>query len=260
MTSEQNLLIGNAVNFNYDTPVGDSIMHQGQVRLNRRFRNNLSFQLLYTYAKSIDDSSTFGGAGNTVAQNSLDLAAERGLSSFDRRHVLTGTYTWQSPVGIRNGLFQNQPFLEKSLKDWTISGNITAETGTPLTARVLGNLSDTGGTGSIGSGRAEATGLPVEAGSGFFNLLAFTTPPPGQFGDAGRNTIPGPGLFSMNLSLARNINLSERKRMEIRVDSTNFLNHVNISNVGTVVNSLTYGLPSAAGGMRTLSATIRFRF
>jgi len=64
----------------------------------------------------------------------------------------------------------------------------------------------------------------------------------------------------MNLSLARSINLSERKRMEIRVDSTNFLNHVNISNVGTVVNSLTYGLPTSAVGMRSLSATIRFRF
>jgi hypothetical protein len=124
---------------------------------------------------------------------------------------------------------------------------------------VLGNLSDTGGTGSIGSGRAEASGLPLDTGSGFFNLLAFTTPPPGQFGNAGRNTIPGPGLFTMNLSLSRNINLGERKRMELRVDSTNVLNHVNISNVGTVVNSLTYGLPTAAGGMRTLSATIRFR-
>jgi hypothetical protein len=220
----------------------------------------MSFQLQYTFAKSIDDSSTFGGAGNTVAQNNLNLAAERGLSSFDRRHALTGNYTWQSPVGVRNGLLQNKPVLEKALKDWTISGNVTAQTGTPLTARVLGNLSDSGGTGSIGSGRAESTGLPIDAGSGYFNLLAFTTPPPGQFGNAGRNTIPGPGLFSMNLSLARNINLSERNRMEVRVDSTNFLNHVNISNIGTVVNSLTYGLPSSAGGMRTLSATLRFRF
>ena len=157
-------------------------------------------------------------------------------------------------------MLQNKPFLEKALKDWTLSGNITAETGTPLTARVLGNQSNVGGTGSIGSGRAQATGLPVEDGGGYFNPLAFTTVPLGQFGNAGRNTIPGPDLFSLNVSLSRNINLTERKRMELRLDTTNVLNHPNITNFGTVVNSLTYGLPTAAGGMRTLSATIRFRF
>ncbi len=50
----------------------------------RRFARNMSFNILYTYSKSIDDSSTFGGVGNVVAQNAFDLSAERGLSSFDR--------------------------------------------------------------------------------------------------------------------------------------------------------------------------------
>jgi len=125
---------------------------------------------------------------------------------------------------------------------------------------VLGNQSDTAGTGTIGSGRAQATGLPVNSGAGFFNLLAFTTPPAGQFGDAGRNTITGPGLFSMNLSLQRTIPLAERLRLQIRVDVTNFTNHVNIASFGTIVNSLNYGVASSAGGMRTLSGTLRFNF
>jgi hypothetical protein len=64
----------------------------------------------------------------------------------------------------------------------------------------------------------------------------------------------------MNLSLSRNISLGERKRLEARVDGTNILNHVNISNVGTVVNSINYGLPTATGAMRSLTATLRFRF
>src|SRR5262249_25075642 len=131
---------------------------------------------------------------------------------------------------------------------------------TPLTARVLGNVSDSGGTGSVGSGRADATGLPLYLGSGYFNPAAFAVPAAGSFGSAGRNTITGPGNWVMGLSLSRTIQLAERKNMEIRVDAQNFLNHVNISNVGTVVNSLTYGLATSAGGMRTLSATIRFRF
>ena len=82
----------------------------------------------------------------------------------------------------------------------------------------------------------------------------------GQFGNAGRNTIPGPGLFSMNLSLQRTIPLTERLRLQIRVDATNFTNHVNIASFGTVVNSINYGLPYSAAGMRTLSATLRFNF
>jgi hypothetical protein len=256
LTSEQMLQIANAVGFTYDTPVGNSTYHAGQLRVIRRFRNDMSFNLQYTFSKAIDDSSTLGG---TVVQNPLDIAAERALSNFDHRHALTASYQFQSPVGDRNGMFANHALLQKSLKDWTLSGSLTLQTGAPLTAQVLGNLANTGGTGTIGSGRAEATGLPIQSGSGYFNALAFTTPLPGQYGNAGRNTIPGPGLFSMNLSLARTVLLGERRRLEFRVDSNNFLNHVNITGFGTVVNSLTYGLPTAAGAMRSLSATVRFR-
>jgi hypothetical protein len=260
LTAEQRLDIGYATGFTFDSSDGNSILHGAMLRVNRRMRNNISMNLQYVYSKSIDDSSTFGGAGNTVAQNALDLSAERGLSSFDRRHVLTLNYQFNSPVGGRNSLFQNNQFLQKTLKDWILSGAITAETGTPLTARVLGNIADTGGTGSIGSGRANASGLPVDSGSGYFNLAAFTLPSAGQYGNAGRNTIPGPGMFVMNLSLSRSINLGERRRFEMRGDGTNIFNHVNITNLGTVVNAVNYGLPTAAGAMRTLSVSLRFRF
>jgi trimeric autotransporter adhesin len=259
LTAEQRLLISNATGFIYDTPDGNSIYHALQTRLTRRFRRNISFNLQYNFSKAIDDSSTLGGVGNTVAQNFNDLSAERGLSSFDRRQVFTATSVIQSPVGS-NGVLANSHFFETALKDWTLSTSMTLETGTPLTARVLGNQSDIAGTGTIGSGRADATGLPIESSSGFFNLAAFTTPLPGKFGNAGRNTIPGPGLFSMNLSLQRTITLHERTRLQIRVDATNVTNHVNITGVGTVVNSITYGAPLSASGMRTLSATLRLNF
>jgi hypothetical protein len=260
LTAEQRTAIGNATGFTYDTPIGNSIYHSLQTRLNRRFRRNLSGTLLYTFAKSIDNSSTLGGAGNTVAQNFYDLAAERGLSSFDHRHTFSATYIVQSPVGGTSGLLANKKALVTALKDWTLTGTVTLQSGAPLTARVLGNQSDIAGTGTIGSGRAEATGLPLDSGTGFFNVLAFTTPAPGQYGNAGRNTITGPGTFSMNLSLQRTVNLTERLRLQFRVDTTNFTNHVNITGVGTVVNSLTYGVPTAAGAMRTLSATLRLNF
>jgi carboxypeptidase family protein len=252
LTSQQILPIGNAEQFIYDSSWGNSIYHAGQARLMRRFARNMSFNIIYTFSKSIDDSSTFGGVGNVVAQNAFDLSAERGLSSFDRRHVLNLNYVLSTPT---------QASWWK--RNWTLSGSALLESGTPLTARILGNRSNAGGTGVVGSGRAEATGLPITDGSGYFDLDAFTAPPPGELGDAGRNTIPGPWSWALNTAFGRYFTLGgegSRKRIELRLETTNTLNHVNITNINTVVGSALYGLPTTAGAMRTADINIRFRF
>jgi trimeric autotransporter adhesin len=252
LTSQQSLPIADAQQFIYDSSWGNSIYHAGQVRLMRRFARNMSFNILYTFSKSIDDSSTFGGVGNVVAQNAFDLSAERGLSSFSRPNVLNLNYVLSTPV---------QASWWK--RNWTLSGSGLFENGTPLTARILGNQSNVAGTGVVGSGRAEATGLPVEDGSGYFNSAAFTAPPPGELGDAGRNTIPGPSSWSLNAAFGRYFTIGgegSRKRIELRLETTNTLNHVNITNVNTVVGSTQYGLPTTAGAMRTTDINIRFRF
>ena len=249
LTAEQRRQIDNATGFIYEASEGDSIYHALQIRVIRRMRRGLGFNAIYTFGKSIDNSSTFGGAGNTVAQDANDLRAERGLSSFDQRHKFTFTSTLSSPAR------QN-----RWLKDWTLQGTVNLASGTPLTARVLGNQADTGGTGSLGSGRADATGLSANCCRAFFNLAAFTIPIPGQFGNAGRNTIEGPGTFSLNSSLSRSINLSERRRLEFRLEANNLTNHVNYTNLATVVNASNYGLPLTTGNMRSLNMVVRFRF
>ncbi|MFB3827909.1 MAG: TonB-dependent receptor [Bryobacteraceae bacterium] len=256
LTAEQRRQIGNAVGFTFDSSQGNSIYHAGQARFTRRFSRGLSANLMYTYSKSIDNASTLGGGGAVVAQNDNDLRAERGRSSFNQIHTLNLFYVVSSPISDRSGAGTRQ----RLLKDWTFSGGMSASSGSPFTARVMGNQSDTGGTGAIGAGRADATGLPVNSGSGFFNPAAFTTPPSGRFGNAGRNTIDGPGRVSLNLSLSRSFAITERKRVELRVDSQNFTNHVAITGLGTVVNASNYGLATAAGRMRTVNATLRIRF
>jgi trimeric autotransporter adhesin len=252
LTSQEHLGIANAEQFIYDSSWGNSIYHAGQARLMRRFSRNMSFNIIYTFSKSIDDSSTFGGVGNVVAQNAFDLSAERGLSSFNRTHVLNLNYVLSTPT--------NANWWKRN---WTLSGSMLLESGTPLTARILGNQSNVAGTGTVGSGRAEATGLPVIDGSGYFNLDAFTLPLPGELGDAGRNTIPGPWTWAINTAFGRYFTIGgegSRKRLELRLETTNTLNHVNIANVNTVVGSTQYGLPIAAGAMRTADINIRFRF
>jgi hypothetical protein len=84
--------------------------------------------------------------------------------------------------------------------------------------------------------------------------------PAGQYGNAGRNTIPGPGTFGLNTAFARSFNLAERRRIEFRLEGNNIINHVNYTSFYTVVNAINYGLPSAASGMRTMQIVVRFRF
>jgi hypothetical protein len=249
--------------YTYDSSVGDSIYNAGHVRLTERFRRGMSMSANYTYSKSIDDSSTFGGAGNSVAQNWLNLAGERGLSSFDHRHSFDMNWVLTSPVGAQGSRVAPDSWTARLLKDWQISGSVTAQTGSPLTARVLGNAAQaTAQTNGVGSSRAEATGASLSSAMNFFNLAAFTVPPAGEFGDAGRNTIPGPGSVALNASFGRSFQIGSetRRRFELRFEANNVLNHVNYTSYNTVVGANNYGLPVSAGSMRTMDIVARFRF
>ncbi len=174
----------NTAIYTYDSSEGNSIYHALQVRATRRFVKGLSANLNYKFSKSIDDASTLGGGAIVVAQNDLNLSAERGLSSFDQRHVFSAEFVAESPFS-ENGMAKSGPRVQKYFGGWTLSGRTNAASGTPLTARALGNLSNAGGTGAVGSLRANATGLPLYTGDGFFNPLAFTVPAPGAIRERG---------------------------------------------------------------------------
>jgi len=190
-----------------------------------------------------------------------NLNLERGLSSFDQRNNLQTTFLLSSPVGV-HGLLRNGGWAERTLTGWTVSGTFTAASGTPLTALVAGNLSNTAGLAGSGSTRAEATGLPISGGGyAYFNLAAFTTPSSGEFGNAGRDTIPGPFHVSFNSALNRAFRFGDtRRQLQLRLSATNALNHAAITSFGTTVNSATYGLPTAATATRTVQLLMRFSF
>jgi hypothetical protein len=84
---------------------------------------------------------------------------------------------------------------------------------------------------------------------------------PGEFGDAGRDTIPGPFQIGLNTSLNRAFRFGEsRRQLQFRLSATNALNHVYITSFGTTVNSASYGLPTAAAATRTVQLLLRFSF
>jgi trimeric autotransporter adhesin len=269
--------------FIYRASNGNSTREAGSLQLRRRLRSGFTASVQYTYSKSIDDDSVLGGQGPVapgavaqvlptpvVAQNWLDLGAERGLSTFDQRNLVNAQVQYTTGVGLGGGALLTG-WRGKVLRRWTVLGQITAGSGLPQTPIYLAAVPKTGVTGSI---RPNVTGAPLyEAPVGLhLNPAAYTAPAAGQWGDAGRNSITGPGAFTFNASLARSFRLKDRYNLDIRVDSTNLLNHVTFTTWNTILNptsnpglspaanSPLFGLPAAANPMRSLQTTMRLRF
>jgi len=244
----------------YLTSNGNSTRESGSVQLRRRLHNGITATLQYTFSKSIDDAALGGRAsgGSVVAQNWLDLSAERALSGFDQRHLLNASIQYSTGVGKAGGTLLDG-WRGAIVKDWTFTTTITAGTGLPLTPIDPQALPGTGASGLL---RPEYTGAPLYAApSGLFlNPAAFTAPPLGQFGNAGRNTITGPNQFTLNAQMQRTFRVSERVNTDLRFDAMNALNHVTFAAWNTTMGNAQFGLPTAANTMRTLQATLRVRF
>jgi len=246
--------------FAYMTSNGNSTRESGQFQLRRRLHNGLTATAQYTYAKSIDDSA-LGGRGqgtSVIAQNWLDLSAERGLSNFDQRHLLTLQMQYTTGMGLGGGALLSG-WRGALLKEWTVATQITAGSGLPLTPVYLTAVAGTGVTGSI---RPDYTGAPLYAAPAglYLNPAAYVAPAAGQWGDAGRNSITGPGQLAVNVSLGRTFRLKDRFHLDLRFDSTNALNHVTYTSWNTTVTSAQFGLPVAANAMRAVETSLRLRF
>lgn len=240
-------------NIQFDESIGTSIYHAGSLQVTRRLAKGFAGSATYTLAKSLDDSSTLGGG---VVQNEYNIAAERAITASVPHQTLNVTFNYQSLQTV-----QRSEFYWNLIRGWRLNGTYSVTSGTPFTATVQG---DPAGTGVNGSTRANATGLPVDGGNcatcQYFNTAAFTSVPAGTFGDAGRNTIPGIVNFTISASASRSFQIGERHRLQLTFNTNNPLNHPSITGIGTVFGTNTYGLPTSAGAMRTVSAQARFTF
>jgi hypothetical protein len=256
------LLIPGVPPFIWESSGADSIMNALTLRFRRRLTDGIGASAAYTLSKSIDDASSIGGTGSVVAQNDQDLAAERGLSSFDQRHRFTGDFTYELPFGAKKRWFTSGMAAD-ILGDWQINGNVQLASGTPFTATVLANISDVS-RGTNGTLRANYNGQPIAIADpttlAFFNTGAFSLPAPGTFGTAGRNTIIGPGTAVLNAGLTRNISLGPTRNLSVQILANNILNTVQYASIDTVINSLTFGQVTAARPMRRVQILTRLRF
>ena len=247
--------------FVYLTSNGRSTRNTGQIQLRRRLRDGLTATIQYALSKAMDDAGAFTGvtmSGSAIAQDWQHLEAEWAPSNFDQRHLLTAQVQYTSGAGITSGGLMESGW-GRFLRGWTLTGQLTAGSGLPLTPVDLTSVSGTGVTGTI---RADVVGALVAAvPAGYYmNPAAYFAPRPGQWGNAGRNSIEGPRLFSMDAGIGRTFLWGDRLNLDWRLNATNVLNRVTYAAVNTVVGSPQFGLPTVANPMRKIQISLRVRF
>ena len=249
--------------FLFESSQGSSTLHSGTLRVRKRLRHGFSIGGTYIYSKSIDNASSIGGGATVVAQNDLDIAAERGLSSFDQRHRFTADYIYELPFGKEKKWLTKESWAQGIFGGFAFSGNLTLASGTPFSPRIFGNASDLA-RGVTGAARpdivpGQSIRISERSISQWFNKAAFTDPT-GPFGDAGRNIIIGPGTIAFDMAVSKTIQVKEMQNLEVRLSATNVFNHANFTSIDTTLHSLTFGQVIAAGGMRKAQITTRYRF
>ena len=178
--------------------------------------------------------------------------------AFDQRHLLNLQAQYTTGEGLGGGTLMGG-WPGRLLKEWTIVGTAVVGTGLPETPVYLAAVPGTGYTGTI---RPDPTGMPISMSSGgqHLNPAAYSAPLPGQWGTAGRNSITGPGQFSLDSSVARTFRPSGRFYFDLKVSATNMLNHPVFTGWNTTVNSTQFGLPLSPNPMRSLETQLRLRF
>jgi hypothetical protein len=246
----------------YVTSNATSLRNAAQFTLRRRLHSGLTASVQYTLATSTDDGATFANkaiAPSTlaIAQDWLDLAAERGPSSFDQRHLVAAQIQYTTGVGIAGGTLVDGA-LGSLWKDWTIASQLTTGSGLPFTPVSFVAVS---GTGVVGV-RPSLSGAPTEPAppGSYANPAAYVTPAPSTWGNAGRNSIRGPSQFALDMSVARVFRLRGRVSVEWRLAATNVLNRVTFATINTVISSPQFGRPTLANPMRAARMGLRLRF
>jgi hypothetical protein len=249
--------------FTYDTSGGFSNMNALQVRLQKRMSHGLMFMARYTFSKSLDDASTIGGGAQTVIQNNADPLGDYGLSSFNMTHQFMGMFSYQLPFGDRQR-FARKGWEKDIFGEWRVNGSFNANSGTPYTVRVFSKNQACQNVPGVNSERADQIGSAALADPTvleWFNTAAFAVPT-ACFGDATRNSIIGPGSFTINSGLTKTIPFGRDglRRLDFSWNASNLLNHPNFGGLSTVLGSTTFGQITSVGAMRTMQFTTRLNF
>ena len=220
-----------------------------QLQMRGRFRKSVNYQISYSLSKATDDvSDVFDLAGaSALPQNSLTFEGERGPANFDARHRFAYNFIYEFP-----GIAGESRIVRRLLGGLQIAGTGQFQTGQPFTVNSIfdvnldGNLTDrlenTSGLLVTGDRRQ-----PLQL---LTNNTASMLAPVGEDGAVGRNKFRAGNILDLNVSLIKNVTITDRQRLILRMDVFNFINRANFGipvrlleapGFGQAVNTVTPG-------------------
>jgi hypothetical protein len=225
-------------------------------------RGDTQFLLSYAFAKSIDQGSNIG-----EQMNPLDPRQSRAISAWDQKHTFVASYTLALPV---ERAFRRSNHLTSQ---WSLSGTTRLATGFPVT---LYDNSDNSLLGTLGNGVNNYLldtpdylpgPLHINAngrnGKPAFNTALFPEEIVGQLGDAKRRVFYGPGIDNSDLTLQKNVRLTEAKALEFRIEAFNAFNHAQFYGPASVdgqVEDPNFGRIVSAAAPRLVQLVAKLNF
>jgi hypothetical protein len=243
---------------------GRSSYNALSLKLEKRFSGGFTFLSGYTWSRSIDNASAIRSHDfdTLFPQNSYNLAAEKGLSSFHTAHRFVTSGLFQLPFGRGRRWLDVGGVANAVLGGWELGSLIAVQTGFPITIAAGTDRSNTG----AGFDRPNLIGVANFEGDQrttdkWFNTAAFQLQALGTHGTAGRNIVIGPGLIQWDASLLKNFNFTERTYLQFRFEAFNAANHPNWGNPNNNLSSPAFGrINGTRGTMRELQFGLKLYF
>ena len=239
--------LGHRYNPNLPSPLlavltdAQSFYNSFQLSVSKRYAHSISWQAFYSFSHSVDDASTNFSIESVneppTSQDIFNRKGSRGRSGFDIRHNFVANVVYELPFG-RGSHFG----------DWQISAVASVHSNAPFTPVLASDNADL--RSLLTSERPDLAGSPytgacpngirVGTPSCWFNPNAFALPP-GQFGNAGRNILRGPGFAQFDLALQKGFQLTEGTKITFGAEAYNLFNHPNFAVPSNTQSPLTLG-------------------
>ena len=247
-----------------------------QMSLDKRFSKGFSAGFHYTYSKFDDTASEIfnvSSAEVAVAQDSFDIAADEGRSSFDRPHRFTGNFVWELPL-----LRSQEGFAGKLLGGWQLNSSFTFQSGSPFS--VLNGADPTGALagidGLVGSSirpnwntDLDVSNMSLDeikdaGGASLFRQLCgnpSATCPGERVGNVPRNILRSDGIFLIDFSIIKNTRIARSHNLQFRFEMFNATNTRNFGIPDGRINSANFlNEKGTDGGARTIWLSARYTF
>ncbi len=240
---------------------GNSSYNSLQTEVVRRLTKGVQMRGNFTWSKNLDVNSALTGAqSNNQAQmvmNRNDLHRDWGPSALNPKFQSSVSGRWEIPVGRgRQFLSGLTPMQDKVLGGWQLNGILTMLSGFPFTPQIGANRSGDGDTRNPDrpSLNPAFTGNVIKGRqTQWYDPNAFILPTVGTWGNLGRGVYMGPTLKTLDMSMFKNVAITERVSAQFRAEVFNTLNHTNLASPNAVVFSGTAA--SSSAGLITSTVT-----